>query len=281
LDIGSIDSQLETDNDRRPLQLDAPNLRFLSSYSSRIIPFVKAYGTPPAHDCLESLTIAEGWDDVMEMLPLTTVTLPGLRSLSLAVTNDLWSILQVLETPNLECLVVDCGPAEWPPEVDTPTPVLNNLRKLTWYTDPDATDEEANLRHLLQHCPNIESFSYLYKQDEMFFTLPDPLTETQDGSPRFCPRLRHLHLGCASFAEVRELVLMRPALEHVLLQYRKPGDDTIAHSKTAWRQKVDLVRWIKSKVEFEFERYGQVNVPRAGLEEEEGVWWDPRGSSLE
>ncbi|KAG8912616.1 hypothetical protein FRC01_004994 [Tulasnella sp. 417] len=265
-----------------PLQLDAPNLRFLSSYSPHIIPFVKAYGSPPAHDCLESFSIVGGWGNVMEMLPLTRVALPGLRSLSLTQTEDLWNILQVLETPNLECLVVDCGLADWPEEVNTPTPVLNKLRKLSWYTDPDATDEGANIHHLLQHCPNIESFSYLSNEDAdvLLLALPDPLTETRDGSPRLCPKLRRLHLAYASFEQVRELVLIRPALEYVSLQRRKP-EDTVTRSQAVWHEKVDLVRWIRSKVEFEFDRDRKyVGVP-SDLEEAEGASGilDSEGSS--
>ncbi|KAG8924805.1 hypothetical protein FRC00_004702 [Tulasnella sp. 408] len=90
--------------------------------------------------------------------------------------------------------------------------------------------------------------------------------------PRLCPRLNRLRLACASYEHVRELVLLRPALEFVSVQYRKPGDDVV-QSKAIWREKVDVIRWIRSKVEFELERTEVAVGP--GMEEEEGVLWDP------
>ncbi|KAG9042140.1 hypothetical protein FS837_011239 [Tulasnella sp. UAMH 9824] len=281
--------------DRRgPLLLDAPNLQFLSSYSSHIIPFVKAHGSPPTHDSLETFSFNAGWRDVMDMLPRTAVSLPGLKTLNLTCTDDLWTILQILDTPNLERLVVQCGLADWFLEVDTPTPVLSNLRELTWYTDPGADNEIPNLLHLLQHCPNMESFLYSCKSsspgakrsyfltrwdvDDMILALCDRLDETHDSSPRLCPRLKRLQLASASYEQVRELVLLRPALEYVSLQYRTPGEDVVRQSKATWREKVDLIRWIKSKVDFELER-NEVAVG-SDLEEEEGVVWDPSGRLL-
>ncbi|KAG8891294.1 hypothetical protein FRC01_014782, partial [Tulasnella sp. 417] len=136
-------------------------------------------------------------------------------------------ILQILDTPNLEDLVVNCGLAEWPGEVNMATPVLSNLRLLKWYTAPGATDEAANLRHLLQHCPNIEFLVYNYNSsapdvkeefllrgdiDDLPIILSNPLGENHDNSPRLCTKLQRLHLACASFEQVRDLVLTRPAL---------------------------------------------------------------------
>ncbi|KAG8900946.1 hypothetical protein FRC00_010008 [Tulasnella sp. 408] len=225
-----------------PLLLDAPNLRSLSSSTYQIIPFVKSHGSPPAHDSLECFSINGGWKNVMERLPLATISLPKLKSLSLEDTDDLWDILQKLDTPNMESLIVGCGTAEWFEEVDSPTSVLRNLHELTWYTDWDAINETPNLRHLLQHCPNIECFryncytgsapdqkEYLLREDadNLVLALSESLDETYDSSPRFCPRLRHLHLACASFEQVRDLVLTRPALEYVALQSRKPGQVVI------------------------------------------------------
>ncbi|KAG8964626.1 hypothetical protein FRC00_001602 [Tulasnella sp. 408] len=223
----------------------------------------------------------------MDMLPRTTVSLPGLKSLSLTYTDHLWETLQILETPNLERLVVECGLAEWFSEVDPPSPVLSNLRELTWSTDPGADHETPNLLHLLQHCPNMESFLYSCKSsyadtkqkyfrrrdvDDMIVAVSDRLNETHESSPRLCPGLKRLQLACASYEHVRELVLSRPALEFVSVQYRKPGDDVV-QSKAVWREKVDVIRWIKSKIEFELERNEVAVGP--GMEEEEGVLWDP------
>ncbi|KAG8959217.1 hypothetical protein FRC00_001829 [Tulasnella sp. 408] len=284
--IGGYSPLYEWDQ-QGPLLLDAPNLRSLSSSTYRIIPFVKSHGSPPAHDSLECFSINGGWQNVMEKLPLATISLPKLKSLSLEDTDDLWDILQKLDTPNLESLIVGCGPADWSEEVDSPTSVLRNLHELTWYTDWDTTNETPNLRHLLQHCPNIEYFKYnCYtgsapdqeeyllpeEADNLVLALSESLDETYNSSPRFCPRLRHLHLACASFEQVRDLVLMRPALEYVGLQCRKPGQ-VVIRSKTVWREKVDLVRWIRSKVEFEFETDGVA--VGLDLQGEEGVFWNP------
>ncbi|KAG8964624.1 hypothetical protein FRC00_001600 [Tulasnella sp. 408] len=265
--IGGYNFHYDSDH-RGPFLLDAPNLRFLHSSTSHIIPFIKPHGSPPAHNSLETFSFDGGWDPVMEMLPLTTVYLPRLKKLSLAYTDDFWNILQILDTPNLESLVANCGLAEWFHEVDSPKPVLRNLHELTWYTDSDAADETPNLCHLLQHCPNIECFlyscwsssanekdDYLQRQDadSIVLALSEFIHETDASTPRLCPRLRRLRLGCASFEQIRDLVLTRPALESVSLQYRKPGDDVVTQSKTVWQEKVDLVRWIRSKIEFEFE----------------------------
>ncbi|KIO31439.1 hypothetical protein M407DRAFT_19579 [Tulasnella calospora MUT 4182] len=290
--ISSFELQYEPDH-RGPLLLDAPNLRSLDSSTYHIIPLVKPHGSPSCHGSLQYLSMVGGWGNVMELLPLATVSLPGLKSLSLKYTDHLWNILQILDIPNLERLVVDCGLAEWFAEIDTPAPVLSHLHELTWYTDPSAVDEAPNLRHLLQHCPNIESFLYSYQsssvdakeeyleredEDSLILALSDPLHETHDSSPRLCPRLKRVHLVCANFEQVRDLVLMRPALQHVSLQYRKPGDDIVVQSKDVWREKVALVRRIRSKVEFEFERDG-IAVVRPDLQEEERVFWDPSGTS--
>ncbi|KAG9042144.1 hypothetical protein FS837_011243 [Tulasnella sp. UAMH 9824] len=290
-----IGSDLLYDPDYRgPLLLDAPNLQFLGCHSFDIIPFVKTHGLPPIHDSLETFSLNGGWRNGMDMLPRTTVSLPGLKSLSLKHTDNLWDILQILDTPNLEHLVVECGLAEWVSEVDPPSPVLSNLRELIWYTDPGAKHETPNLLHLLEHCPNMEAFLYSCKSiysdpkqryflrrrdvDDLIFALCHRLGETHDSSPRFCSRLKRVQLACASYEQVRELVLLRPALEYVSLQYRTPGEDVVRQSKAIWREKVDLIRWIRSKVEFDLER----NEAAVGsdLEEEEGVVWDPSGRLL-
>ncbi|KAG9029442.1 hypothetical protein FS837_003563 [Tulasnella sp. UAMH 9824] len=289
--ISGYDSRYESDY-RGPLLLDAPNLRSLSSSTIHIIPFVKAHGTPPTHGSLESFSINGGWDNMMGKLPLARVSLPSLKSLSLAYTDDLWDILPKLDTPNLESLFVNCGLAEWSQQVGSPTPVLCNLRELTWYSHSDAMNEIPNLRHLLQHCPNIECFiynchlgsanskqEYLLREDadDLALALSESLDETHESTPRLCPRLRRLQLACASFEQVRDLALMRPALEYVSLQFREPGE-VVTQSMTAWREKVDLVRWIRSKVEFKFEMDGVA--VGSDLQEEEGVFWDPVGAPL-
>ncbi|KAG8894987.1 hypothetical protein FRC01_012628, partial [Tulasnella sp. 417] len=46
--IGGMNFQYELDH-QGPLLLDAPNLRFLTSSSPYLIPFVKVHGSPPAH----------------------------------------------------------------------------------------------------------------------------------------------------------------------------------------------------------------------------------------
>ncbi|KAG8915485.1 hypothetical protein FRC00_003934 [Tulasnella sp. 408] len=268
--IDGHNSHYDSDH-QGPLLLDAPNLRSFSSSIHYIIPFVKACGSTPAHNSLESFSINGGWQDVLEMLPRTAVSLPELKSLSLTYTDDLWNILQILDAPNLERFSVDCSLANWFEEIHTPTPVLSNLRELTWYTEPRAQDEAPNLRHLLQHCPNIERFRYsvnsssvyakpahLTRQDvdSLILALSDPLDETHNSPPRLCPRLKHLYLVYATLEQVRVLVVLRPSLEYVALQYREPGNDTIAPSKAAWREKVDLVLWIRSKIEFDFEEDG-------------------------
>ncbi|KAG8964625.1 hypothetical protein FRC00_001601 [Tulasnella sp. 408] len=253
------------------LLLDAPNLRSFSSSTHNIIPFVKACGSTPVHSSLESFSINGGWRNVLEMPPRAAVSLPELKSLSLTYTNDFWTILQILDAPNLERFSVDCSLANWFEEVHTPTPVLSNLRELTWYTEPSAQDEAPNLRHLLQHCPNIERLRYKVKfssayvkqarltredVDSLVLALSDPLDETHNSPPRLCPNLKHLYLVYATLEQIRNLVLLRPSLEYVVLQYREPGNDAIAPSKAAWRETVDLVHWIRSKIEFDFEEDG-------------------------
>ncbi|KIO31432.1 hypothetical protein M407DRAFT_19573 [Tulasnella calospora MUT 4182] len=292
--IGGSSLQYQPDQ-RRPLLLDAPNLQFICSSTRHIIPFVKPHESPHCHGSLQYLSINGGWRNVMDLLPLTTVSLPGLKTLNLGDTHDLWKILQILDTPNLERLTVDCGIAEWSEEIDTPTPVLSNLRELTWYTNPATNREAPNLRHLLQHCPNIESFIYICRPGVVYskqirlaredavslvLALSDPLDETHDSSPRLCPGMKGLQLLCASFEQLRDLVLVRPALEYVSLQFRQPGDDFVVQPKAVWREKVDLVRWIRSKVGFDFEE-GVVEVVRPDLQEEEGVFWDPSGTTSE
>ncbi|KIO18402.1 hypothetical protein M407DRAFT_246492 [Tulasnella calospora MUT 4182] len=57
------------------------------------------------------------------------------------------------------------------------------------------------------------------------------------------------------------------------MQYRKHEDAVVTSSKTLWSAKVSLVRWIRSKVQFEFPT--NVWAVEKGLLEEEGVfWWD-------
>ncbi|KAG9042143.1 hypothetical protein FS837_011242 [Tulasnella sp. UAMH 9824] len=290
--IGGHDIYYELDH-RGSLLLDAPNLRSLSSSTYHIVPFVKPCGSSPTHNSLESFSINAGWSDVVQMIPRPAVSLPRLKSLSLTYTDDLWDILQILDTPNLESLVVNCGLAEWLQEVDSPIPVLHTLHELTWYTDSDAADETPNLRHLLQHCPNIEHFlyscqsisahekdEYLQRQDadSVVLALSESLDDADNNIPRLCTRLRRVRLACASFEQVRDLILTRPALEYVSLQYQKPGDDIVTQSKTVWQEKVDLVRWIKSKVDFEFEM-DRADIG-SDMQEEEGVFWDPSGNSL-
>ncbi|KAG9036246.1 hypothetical protein FS837_001725 [Tulasnella sp. UAMH 9824] len=232
------------------LMLDAPNLRDLTSLSPSIIP---------------------------------------LKFLSVTYCDHLWDVLRIIDTPNLEHFVVECGLADWPEEVDTVIPIMNDLRELEWYTDPEATDEPATLRHLLHHCPNITSLSYICNEAAgeslqkclvrgtlggPILSFPTLLSETGGGSVRWCPELRRLRIACASFERVRELVLSRPMLEHISMQYRMPVDDIVIGAEDEWREMVDMVRWIRSKVQFEFPTNVEMD---AGLElrEEEGVFWDP------
>ncbi|KAG8894081.1 hypothetical protein FRC00_009565, partial [Tulasnella sp. 408] len=144
------------------------------------------------------------------------------------------------------------GVAEWPEEVNTVIPVMSNLRELEWYTDPDAIGEQPTLRHLLHHCPNITSLSYIcdrystasLQEDLAAGGGDDPalpssilLYETQGASLQFCPELRRLRLACASFRQIRELVLLRPMLEHVSMQYRILGEVIVTSSEDEWREK--------------------------------------------
>lgn len=115
--------------------------------------------------------------------------------------------------------------------------------------------------------------------DSLLLALSEVLGETDNSTPSLCPRLRRLRLACASFEQVRDLVLTRPALEYVSLQYQKPSDEIVTQSKTFWKEKVDLVRWIRSKVEFEFETDWMDVSP--DMQEEEGVFWDPSENSSE
>ncbi|KAG8895394.1 hypothetical protein FRC00_007535 [Tulasnella sp. 408] len=277
----------------QPLYLDAPNLRELNAFSSDIIPFVKPH--PPllsAHPSLERLSLSIGWDDLPSRLPRDRLSLPNLKFLSVAYVDHFWELLQVIDAPNLEHLVVNCGLAHWPEEVDTVMPVMNKLRELEWYTDRRAVHEQPTLRHLLQHCPNITSLSYICNKESAGFfretleerELDNPvfawsvlLHETQGGTLQFCPRLRCLRIACASFEQVQELVSLRPMLEHVSLQARKPGDVTVTGSESSWRAKVNMARGIRSNIEFDFPT-DVVSVSR-NLREEEGVFWDPTGNT--
>ncbi|KIO18398.1 hypothetical protein M407DRAFT_31948 [Tulasnella calospora MUT 4182] len=143
---------------------------------------------------------------------------------------------------------------------------MSNLQELEWNTDPGAAYEQPTLHHLLQHCPNISSFSYICNEGSAGAFQEDL---------EFCPQLSHLRIVCASFEQVRRLILRRPMLEHVSMQYRIPGDDIVASSEDEWLAKVNMVRWIRSKIRFEL----PTNVVPFGLDlrEEEGVFWDPNG----
>ncbi|KAG8935820.1 hypothetical protein FRC00_010276, partial [Tulasnella sp. 408] len=274
-----------------PLQLDAPNLRELNAFSSNIIPFVKP--NPPllsAHTCLERLSLSIGWDYLPSRLPRDRLSLPNLKFLSVSYVDHFWELLQIIDAPNLEHLVVNCGVANWPEEVDTVIPVMNNFRELEWITDANAIQEQPTLHHLLRHCPNILLLSYICNEESAGFfradlergelnnpilAWSDLLHETQGGTLQFCPKLRCLRIACAAFEQIQELVSLRPMLEHVSLQYRKPGDDTVTGSETSWRARVNMARGIRSNIMFEFPT-DVVAVGRA-LREEEGVFWDPIG----
>ncbi|KIO18399.1 hypothetical protein M407DRAFT_31949 [Tulasnella calospora MUT 4182] len=279
-----------------PLELDAPNLREIATLSSDIIPFVKPrLPLLSTHNSLERLSISPDWENILPHLPYDLISLPNLKFLYVAYTDHLWNLLQVIETPNLEHFVVNCDYANWPEEVDTVIPVMSNLRELEWYTDPGAVYEQPTLHHLLQHCPNISSFSYIcnegsagaFQEDLEAGELDDPLLalsillhETQHGTLEFCPQLRRLRIVCASFEQVRDLILLRPMLEHVSMQYRIPGDDIVASSSEyEWLARVNMVRWIRSKIKFEF----PTDVGPSGLDlrEEEGVFWGPRENLAE
>ncbi|KIO18401.1 hypothetical protein M407DRAFT_31951 [Tulasnella calospora MUT 4182] len=277
------------------LELDAPNLREITTLSPDIIPFPKLHSPHLfTHNSLERFSICPGWENIVPHLPRDRLSLPKLKFLNVAYTDHLWDLLQVIETPNLEHFVVNCGVADWPEEVDSVIPVMSNLRELEWYTDPDAICEQPTLRHLLRHCPNISSLSYICNEDSGADLLEDLeagepgdpvlapsilLHEMQGGTLQLCPELRRLRIACASFKQIRELAFLRPMLEHVSMQYRIPGEDVVTSSKSEWLAKVSMVCQIRSKIQFEF----PTNVMAVGLDlrEEEGLFWNPRGNPAE
>ncbi|KAG8940998.1 hypothetical protein FRC04_004854 [Tulasnella sp. 424] len=269
------------------LWLDTPNLRFLSSSLPDIIPFVKPLPEPLSiHGSLEHLSISGGWEDVSRMLPPSRLSLPRLKYFRVEFIDLLWDLLRVLHTPNLEHFVVHCALAEWPEQVHTPITMLDNLQTLEWSTGPDALNEETNLHHLLRHCQNITSFSYIC-DSEAVLNMPEYLAgetvdafkllsqPTPDGSPQLCPKLQRLHLASANFLDIEELVIRRPALEFVSVQCRDPADEVVTGSEATWHAAVDRVRWIRSKVEFEF----PICKSEDGLQEMEGVVWNPVGTT--
>ncbi|KAG8919086.1 hypothetical protein FRC01_001483 [Tulasnella sp. 417] len=199
---------------------------------------------------LQTITIDEVilTDDLEYERRALELDAPKLRDLTtqspyiipVAYTDNLWDLLQVLDTSNIEHFVVNCGIADWPQDVDTVIPVMGNLRELEWYTDIDALFEQPTLRHLLRHCPNITSLSYICYEDSAESLLEDLvagvvagpssefLHQTQAGIPLLCPELRRLRIVCASFGEVLDLVLLRPTLESELYQSPKPIMDATA-----------------------------------------------------
>ncbi|KAG8893881.1 hypothetical protein FRC01_013289, partial [Tulasnella sp. 417] len=251
--IGEFTLQKEFFIPKGVLQLDAPNLRDIFTESPDIIPFVKPQLPHfSGHSSLERLTISVGWDNIVPNLPRNRLSLPSLKFLSVTYIDQLWNLLQAIDIPNIKHFVINCALAEWPAGADAVIPVMSNLRELEWYTDPDATEEEPNFRHLLKHCPNITSLSYICEEESsaslrqhlehgvIFFanlwscTL---LTETEGGRIIFCPKLRRFRIACAEFEQIRELVLLRPMLESLSMQVPTPWDVTVEGSEAAWRDK--------------------------------------------
>ncbi|KAG8899427.1 hypothetical protein FRC01_010557 [Tulasnella sp. 417] len=276
-----------------PLELDAPNLRDITTRSPDIIPFVKPQLPHiSTHNSLERLSASSGWEYLILHLPRDRLSLPNLKFLSVVYTDHLWNLLQVIDTPNIEHFVVKCGIADWPEEVDTVIPVMSNLRELEWYTDPNAEYEQPSLHHLLQHCPNLTSLSYICNEDSAeslqvhlrASNVDEPvlasfvlLHHMQAGIPLFCPELRRLHIACSSFKQVLDLVLLRPTLEYVSMQFRFPSEIIVQGSEDDWHATVEVVRHIRSHIQFEFPT--NVSAASPDLLEEEGVFWDPSGKA--
>ncbi|KAG9033876.1 hypothetical protein FS837_002322 [Tulasnella sp. UAMH 9824] len=192
--------ELKSEYDWSALELDAPNLRDINTLSPDIIPFVKPdLLLLSVHNLLQRFSISLDWGNIVPHLPRNRLSLPNLKFLSVAYLDCLWDLLRVMDTSNLEHFVIMCGVAEWPEEVNTDIPVMSNLRELEWYTDPDATDEPATLRHLLHHCPNITLLSYICSEatgeslqeclvqgtlGDPILSFPSLLSETGGGSVR-------------------------------------------------------------------------------------------------
>lgn len=63
---------------------------------------------------------------------------------------------------------------------------------------------------------------------------------------------------------------------HLWMQYRIREEDILTSPEDEWREKVKLLRWVRSKIQFEFPT--DVAAVGSDFQEEKKVFWDPSGS---
>ncbi|KAG8941223.1 hypothetical protein FRC04_004675 [Tulasnella sp. 424] len=271
--------------------VDAPNLVSLTSRDPSLKTLVKYSLLPPFfHSSLTNLSICGSWGDGPFDLPPDKLSLPSLKTLRLENTDHLWQFLSALSIPHLEDFIIVCDLANWPSTEELPvnTSAMMHLRRLEWHTTPVAEREAPSLLRLFQSSPNLVSFSYITDDvehgrfraflaeseqdgDVDLLAIYNMLLEQEGTRVMLCPKLRRLCLPSVSLDDMARLIELRPALEYISLQSRITGDTVVVGSREKWRTKIDQMRWIKSRVEFEFPTLRL----RPGLPQEEDIAWSP------
>ncbi|KAG8902124.1 hypothetical protein FRC00_001565 [Tulasnella sp. 408] len=284
--------EMERTNTARFVFVDAPNLVSITSRCPYLKAIVKCSHPPPlGRSSLQDLSLRGSWIDDPFIIPPDKLELPSLKTLRLESTDYLWQLLSALCIPQLEKLTILCGLAYWPSADELPINVspMAHLRSLEWRTYSAAGNEEPSLYCLLRHSSNLISFAYVCNVDSED---PNAWTGNPDGcaniamilnilskheteTAKLCPNLRSLHLVSMSLDSVVTLIKLRPTLERISLQFRKTEDVIVTGPKERWRMTVDKMRWIKSRVEFE---YPTLELP-PGFQQEEDVAWNPKGTT--
>ncbi|KAG9036893.1 hypothetical protein FS837_001575 [Tulasnella sp. UAMH 9824] len=277
-------------NSTRFIFIDAPNLISITSRCPYLKAVVKCSHPPPlGYSSLQDLSLCGSWLDDPFIIPPDKFDIPSLKTLRIESTDFLWQLLSALWIPNLENLAIVCDLAYWPPASELPINIspMKHLRRLEWHTYSTADNEEPSLEYLLRHSSNLVSFAYITNVDyeeswpesldgfsniAMVLKL---LSKYEAATARLCPNLCSLHLVSINLDNVVTLIDLRPALERISLQFRKIGDVIVTGSRSSWSMIVGQMRWIKSRVEFE---YPTLKLP-IGLEQEEDVAWNPEGTT--
>lgn len=287
VEMGSADTD-------RFVFIDAPNLISITSCCPSLKAIVKCSHPPPlGHPSLQDLSLCGSWIDDPFIIPPDKLDIPNLKTLRLESTDYLWQLLSALCIPHLENLTIVCDLAYWPSAEELPINVspMAHLQRLEWRTYSAAGNEEPSLHCLLRHSSNLVSFAYIsnvdYEDPSAWTEDPDAFTniamvlnilsehETATATEKLCPNLRSLHLVSMSLDNVVTLIELRPTLERISLQFRKTEDVIVTGPRQRWRMTVNRMRWIKSRVEFE---YPTLQLPTE-FQQEEDVAWKPEGTA--